>query len=128
MDIQKIKKKLLNLDKKKAIKFIVLYGSVAENKQTPLSDIDVAIYYEGNKKERFKFRIKALGELPDNVDLQIFQDLPLYVKKEVLSGKILFYRDYDFIFDCFREVITEFNTFEKYYDEYISQIMVKAEA
>jgi predicted nucleotidyltransferase len=39
------------------IAFIALYGSIAKNRDTHLSDIDLAVFYEGSKEERFKFRI-----------------------------------------------------------------------
>ena len=128
MNIEKIKQKILDLDKKKRIKFIVLFGSYAAGKQTPFSDIDIAVYYDENKEERFRFRLHAWGELPDNIDLQVFQDSPLPVKKEILSGKVLYYEDYQFTFDQFMAVIKEFSSFEKYYLEYLSQLEKELEA
>ncbi|MBI4152740.1 nucleotidyltransferase domain-containing protein [Candidatus Woesearchaeota archaeon] len=118
MDLQKIKQALFKLDKKKQIQFIILFGSVAEGRQTPLSDIDIAVYYRGSEEERFKFRVTALGNLQDKIDLQIFQDLPLTVKKEVIGGKILFYRDYQFLFDEVMKVIKEYEFFERYRNQY----------
>jgi len=122
MDNKRIKKILLDLDKSKAIKFIILFGSKARGTANKLSDTDIAVYYQGNNEERFKFRIKALGELPDNIDLQIFQDLPLLLKKEILSGKVIYYDNFQFIFDQFMKIIREFDSFEKYYLEYIASL------
>lgn len=122
MDIEKIKKKLLDLDKKKKIKFIVLFGSYAAGKQTSLSDIDIAVYYDGTKEERFRFRVHALGGLPDRMDIQVFQDLPIAVRKEILSGKVIFSRAYDFTFNVFMETIREYDHFEKYLDEYLATV------
>ncbi|MBC7081652.1 MAG: nucleotidyltransferase domain-containing protein [Thermoplasmatales archaeon] len=60
-------------------------------KNTPLSDIDISVYYDDIREERFKFRIEVLGNISENVDIQIFQDLPIYIKKEVISkGNILY--------------------------------------
>ncbi len=115
---QKIKQTLLRLDKKKRIKFIILFGSMATGKNTLLSDIDIAVYYVGNEEERFRFRVTALGNLSDTVDLHIFQDLPLTVKKEVIAGKIVYYDNYQFLFDEALKVIKEFEFFEKYLNEY----------
>lgn len=64
MQPQNIVKKLKGLDKKKAIRFIILFGSKSKNTATPLSDTDIAAYYDAPAKERFRFRIQALGELP----------------------------------------------------------------
>ena len=126
MNLALIQKRILDLGKKR-IKFIILFGSNSIGKATPLSDLDLAVYYEGDAKERFKFRVKALGELPAKIDLQIFQDLPLTVQKEVIKGKILFYEDYDLIFEEFMKVIKEYNSFEKYYLEYINHLKEEVE-
>lgn len=123
--INQIKETLLKLDRKKAIKFIILFGSVAKKTNNSLSDIDLAVYYEANPKERFSFRIKALGELPDKVDLHLFQDLPLTVQKEVLAGKLIYYTDNQFVFSQFMKIIKEYGSFEKYYDEYFNLEMRK---
>ena len=128
MNIKTLTKKLLALDTKKAIRFIILFGSTAKMKNTPLSDIDLAVYYQGSKEERFKFRIKASGELSSKVDLHIFQDLPVAVQKEVLGGKPVYYDDYQFMFEQYMAVIKEFNTFEKYYNQYIHELRQGVEA
>jgi len=128
MNIKTLTKKLLALDTKKAIRFIILFGSTAKKKNTPLSDIDLAVYYQGSKEERFKFRIKASGELSSKVDLHIFQDLPVAVQKEVLGGKPVYYDDYQFMFEQYMAVIKEFNTFEKYYNQYIHELRQGVEA
>ncbi len=123
--MKKIKKKLLDLDAKKKIKFMVLFGSYAAGKQTSLSDIDIAVYYDGDLEERFRFRLSALSSLPDKVDLQVFQDLPIAVRKEILSGKVLFSRNYDFTFNVFVDTIKEYDLFEKYLDEYLTAVEKK---
>ncbi len=95
------------------IKFIMLYGSAAKGESTSLSDIDLAVYYHGDKKERFDFRIKILGRVSDKFDIQIFQDLPLYIQNEILStGKVIYYRDYKEIFNIFMKTIREFEDFK----------------
>ena len=105
----------------KKIKFIILYGSFAEGNQTPLSDIDLSVYYEGTKEERFKFRMEALGNVNDKFDIQIFQDLPLYIRKEVIShGKILYQKNYSEIFDIFIKTIKSFGDFKPRLDIYYS--------
>ena len=115
-----------NLIKKiggKKIKFIILYGSFTEDKQTPLSDIDIAVYYDDSKQERFKFRIKVLGEVAEKFDIQTFQDLPLYIQKEIVSsGKILYQKNHSEIFDIFFKTIKKFGDFKPRLDIYYSNL------
>ena len=128
MDVTTITRKIVELDTHKKVQFIILYGSLAHGTATPLSDIDLAVYYKGNDKQRFTFRTKALGELPDNVDLHIFQDVPLLVQNEIIAGKVLYYTDFQFLFDQCMKVVREFNTFEKYYKEYFIVLQREVEA
>lgn len=108
------------------ITFIALYGSVTKNRDTPLSDIDLAVFYEGSKEERFKFRMSVLGRIGDEFDVQIFQDLPLYIQKEVISyGKLLYYKEYDAVFDIYMNVIKNFDDFEKQVDRYLKTGVTK---
>lgn len=118
----KIAEKLLALDKKKKIAFIVLFGSQAQGKAHEHSDIDLAVFYHGTKKERFTFRVQALGELQEPLDLHIFQDLPLAVRKEVLGGKVLYSRDFTVTFTVFLNTIKEYNSFEKYLQYYYNAL------
>ncbi len=119
---------VVNLIKKiggEKIKFVILYGSVVEGKQTPLSDVDIAVYYEGNKEERFKFRMEVLGSVNDKFDIQTFRDLPLYIRNEIIShGKILYQKSYSEIFDVFIKTIKSFGDFKPRLDIYYSGLEV----
>lgn len=123
-EVQSVVNKIKKIGGKK-IKFIILYGSIVEGNQTPLSDIDLSVYYEGTKEERFKFRMEALGNVNDKFDIQIFQDLPLYIRKEVIShGKILYQKNYSEIFDIFIKTIKSFGDFKPRLDIYYSGLEV----
>ena len=90
MELDRIVDKIVKVGGKRVV-FILLFGSQARGDARPDSDIDLAVYYDGNKKERFQFRIRASGELPPNVDLHIFQDLPLYVIHQAIrEGKLIY--------------------------------------
>ena len=111
------------LDKKHKVKFVVLYGSYARKRASKLSDIDIAIYYDGNKKERFRFRIKLLGELSNRFDIHIFQDLPLYIRNEIVEeGKILYKGDSEVLYREFIKVIREYEDFRKYINMYYNAL------
>jgi len=85
---------LRTLEEFENVRFIILYGSVAEGRATETSDIDLCIYYAGTREEGQQFRFLALSELcDDQYDIQIFRNLPLYVQKEVLRGRVLYSPD-----------------------------------
>src|SRR3989339_782925 len=74
---------------------IILFGSVAENKITIRSDIDIAVIFdELTKEEAFNFRKKILGQVPDNLDIQVFNFLPKKIQQEInKKGKILYIKE-----------------------------------
>jgi hypothetical protein len=105
-----------NLDKEGNILFIIIYGSYANNTFHKDSDIDLCIYYNDNKIERDRFRLCVLSNINDIFDVHIFQDLPLYIRFDVLKGKIVYHKNKD-IYDIFKNTIDEFEDFKRgYYD------------
>lgn len=105
------------------VKFIILYGSQANGMAAKTSDYDFAVYYEGDKKERFNLRIKLSSN--ELFDVHIFQDLPLYIKKEVLKGKVVYAKNLGFVYDVAYETIKSFEDFKKYYYDYLEMRGVK---
>ena len=121
-------KKIMDIIKKigkNKVKFIILFGSVAHKKDNKFSDIDLAIYYEGAKKERYDFLFKLAGLLPDKYDVKIFQDLPLYIQKDVLKGKLIYTENQSFVYNVAYDVIKKFEDFKKGYYDYIKLERIK---
>lgn len=107
------------------VQFIVLYGSVAEGKDRDDSDIDLCVYYSGSQEDASRFHLEILSELLlDDYDLQIFNQLPLYIRKDVLKGKLLYFRDNYFVHDVAYQTMKEFLDFKKYYYDYIGEEMI----
>ena len=119
LEIEEAVQKIKKLDKEEKVQFIILYGSSAQGKRDKLSDIDLAVGYEGNKKKRFDFRIELSGELPSEFDIQIFQDLPLYLQREVLQGKVLFSRNLKELNETALNTIRDYEFFEPSFLDYI---------
>ena len=116
-------KKIKKIDTKNKVSFVVVYGSCLTERFNKLSDIDVAIYYDGNSKECFQFRLALSGDLPNIFDIQIFQDLPLYIKNEIIKeGKIVYMKDMKEVSMIYISVIREFNQFEKYIEHYYKHL------
>ena len=80
------------------IKAILLFGSFADNRFTNRSDIDICVIFKRDLslKEATKFRIRISGELPDKVDIQVFNILPFKVKKDIARNHKILYRSIDF--------------------------------
>lgn len=105
--------------------FIILYGSAAKGKMSGMSDIDIAVFYKGNKGERFQFRMKILGRVSGIFDIQTFQDLPLYIQKDIMStGDIIYYRDHAELFNINMKTIREYEDFKPHLDLYYSGLEV----
>ena len=118
MNLEEAVSKILKLGGEK-VKFIILFGSRARGDARKDSDYDLCVYYDGDKREAFKFRMLVLGNLSDKYDVQVFQLLPVPLKKECLRGKVLFCRDETFLYDLAYEVVKEWENFKRYYYDYL---------
>ena len=116
--LEKIKK----LESFEKVEFIILYGSSLKNQMREDSDIDLCIYFNANPEEAEGFRLKALSEVANDLfDIQIFNNLPLYVQIEVLGGKILYVKNLIFLYDIAYKTIREFEDFKPRFYDYIGE-------
>jgi len=107
------------------VRFVILYGSTAENRMTEESDIDLCIWFEGERNEAARFRHAALSRLMGNYDIQIFQYLPLYVRVEVLKGTPVFIRDTRFLYEKATETLRDFEEFKHRLYDYTGQEAIR---
>ena len=118
---RKIERLIEFTKKDKKIVAVALFGSSLKGKG---QDIDICLFL--NKKysnlEMSKKRLSYL-KFNDDFDIQIFQQLPVYIRIQVLKEmKILFCRDEDFIYDIAYDTIKEFNFYEKIYNMHLEAI------
>jgi len=108
------------------VRFIILYGSSLRRGALKDSDIDLSIYYEADSDDALsKFRFKVLSELFDeSYDVQIFQQLPLYVKIDVLKGKPIYCKDRRFLYDVALRTIKDFEDFKHRFHDCIQRNVV----
>lgn len=98
------------------LKFAYLYGSCATGRITERSDIDVCLYYDmGDVHELHRTLHIISGSFPDRYDIQMFQLLPLYVRKDVFKGELIYCDDKGFVHDIARRTIKEYEDFEPRY-------------
>ncbi|HLD43355.1 MAG TPA: nucleotidyltransferase domain-containing protein [Candidatus Nanoarchaeia archaeon] len=105
-----------------SVNFIMLYGSHANGKNTPRSDIDISISLKSPRKDRLRVRMALAGELPDIYDIQIFEDLPLQVKMEVLKGRLMYCKDKDDLASQAMQLKKEYEDFLPRYRYYITGV------
>lgn len=99
------------------VRFIILYGSALRGEGW--SDIDLAVYYDGTPDEAADFRLRVLCEVDEIFDVQIFQQLPLYVRVQVLRGEVIYSDSERFLHDIAWETVKEFDDFKHRFYDYI---------
>jgi predicted nucleotidyltransferase len=82
--IEKIKKDFEEF--KDRVFGILLYGSYAKDEYTKRSDIDISLV--GVDKDTY---MEILGKLGNKYDIKIFEELPLYIKIDIIKNhKVIF--------------------------------------
>lgn len=76
------------------IKKIVLFGSAVEHQLTLFSDIDISIeFFHISKEEAMRFKLNISSKLNERVQMQVYNNLPDKIKKEIdIKGKVLYER------------------------------------
>ena len=65
---------------------ILLYGSYAKDEYTKRSDIDISLV--GVDRDTY---MEILGKLGNKYDIKIFEELPLYIKIDIIKNhKVIF--------------------------------------
>jgi len=103
---------------------VMLFGSYARNEK--FSDMDVCVVLKQGKFDHLflsKKRLEYLTAFP-NMDIQIFQQLPLYIKMRVLKeGKTIFCRNEDLLYDLSFSTIRQFEYFKPRYLSYLEGVL-----
>lgn len=122
-------KKHLNRIKKyvkedKQILALFLFGSTARRNNYLGSDVDICLVLVPGPYTSKQLSEKKMEYLKlFNLDIQIFQQLPIYIKRRVVKeGKVLFCRDEDKLYDNVFFVIREFADFEHIYYDYLKEV------
>lgn len=103
------------------IEFVILYGSSLSSYHLEDSDVDICLYIDEERNKLSKIRLELLKKFNGNLDIQIFQLLPLYVQIEVLKGEILYMRREERLYEIANETIDEYEEFYPFYLDYINR-------
>jgi len=75
------------------IQAILLFGSFADNSFTKSSDIDIcAVFKQISLREATEFRIRISGQLPEKIDVQVFNTLPPKLRREIAKNHKVLYK------------------------------------
>jgi predicted nucleotidyltransferase len=97
-EIKNIIKETLEIIKEdllfRKIKKIYLFGSYFKNNVHFNSDIDIAVeFYDVNLKEATLFRKRITGKVNSKADMQVYNILPLNIKREIDKSRIIWKRE-----------------------------------
>jgi hypothetical protein len=120
IDLDDVVSKILSVPGSEQILFIIMYGSHSTGSEKPESDIDICIHHTGTERERADFRFKVLTAIDDErFDIHTYIDLPLYIKKDIFKGRVLFCRDISEASDIAYKLLREYDDFAPRYLDYI---------
>lgn len=106
------------ISKIKNVQAVYLFGSYAAGKNHPLSDIDLCVIGNLNEKEKSR----AMEYLSDNLDISIFNDLPIFIKIRVFKeGKPLVIKDKEFVDNAKMKTLREYLDFKHIINRYCEE-------
>jgi len=122
MDLQNEFKKIIRqLKDIKEIKAIYLFGSVAKERATPVSDIDICVITD-KISEDLKAKISSVSS--EKINLSLFWDLPINIQIRIFKeGKKIFVRDEKFLSSLRSETISRFLDFKPIIKRYYKKAL-----
>ena len=125
MNFKKIANKKIkeSIIKDREIVAIILFGSYVRSETN--RDIDICLVL--NKKLpnllMSRKRLKYSSLFPSRFDINLFQQLPLYIRKRVLKeGKIILCKDEDLLYDIAFATLKEFDMYKEIYYNYLDSM------
>lgn len=103
---------------------LILFGSRARGNASPESDFDVCLVLGSEPASALAGAHKRLDYLANtNLDLVIFQQLPLYIRSRVLAeGTVLFVRDEDALYALAVRTARAFEGFRHIYRQHLDLV------
>lgn len=103
---------------------VILFGSTARGKRQHASDVDICLVLQPgtySPAALMDIRLHYLAIFP--ADIQIFQQLPIYIRQRVLKeGEVLFCRDQDTLYDIALRTVQAFADFKPLYYRYLDEV------
>jgi predicted nucleotidyltransferase len=102
---------------------VILFGSTVRDERTATSDIDICLVFRFGGTDRQALRRKWLEYAGLDIDVQIFQLLPIYFRRRVLKeGRVLFCRDEEELYELAFRTAQAFEDFKHIYYGYLEEV------
>ncbi|MHC1754925.1 MAG: nucleotidyltransferase domain-containing protein [Methanosarcina sp.] len=114
------------------VELAYLFGSTAEDRRGPLSDIDIGVCLSSRltKRERINKRLELTAELAvllktDRIDLVIMNDTFPVINFEIIKPNIpIFIRDEDFKLDAEQKIMSRYLD-RKYHENLLNRVFLE---
>lgn len=110
--MKEVEKILDAVEKDKNVLAVIMFGSALGGEGR---DVDICLVADEGVGDLSTMLMYYSGRFCGKIDLSVFQMLPLYIRRNVLKGKILFCRDYEKLYNIVFATIKEFGFYEKLY-------------
>jgi predicted nucleotidyltransferase len=108
------------VEEDKDVLALILFGSYARGEEA--SDVDLCLVLFPDKLDKSLEKRIEYSER-EELDVQVFQDLPLYIRPRVIKdGKVLHVKDEDLLYDIAIQTAKEFELFRPKYEMYLEGV------
>jgi predicted nucleotidyltransferase len=108
----------------RAVLAVLLFGSRARGDHHAGSDVDVCLVLAPARRDAGVIgHILLTYASTVDLDVQVFERLPLYVRRRVLrEGQVLFVRDEDALYDVAFRTVRAYESFRPHYQAYLAEV------
>ena len=107
-----------------AVLAVILFGSRARNEEQAASDTDVCLVLQPGPRDALRLSEKKHQYLSQfDLDVQVFQQLPLYMRHRVLrDGRVLFVRDEELLYETVFRSVQQYEDFRHLHEAYLKEV------
>jgi predicted nucleotidyltransferase len=103
---------------------VIRFGSTVRGEETRASDVDVCLVLAPSRPDARTLARKRLEYAQaDELDVTVFQALPLYIRRRVLKeGRVEFVRDEEALYDVAYRTAQAYEDFKHIYHDYLAEV------
>jgi len=121
---RKLKQFVETAERDPAVLAVILFGSRARNEEHAASDTDVCLVLQPGPRDALQLSEKKHQYLSNfDLDVQVFQQLPLYMRHRVLrDGRVLFVRDEELLYKTAFRSAQQYEDFRHRHEAYLKEV------